>query len=251
MNIKADVDGSADGGQNDSSQNEDFGVKLEENGDPVQPIQALRLDCNEEEEEDEYDESLLFDDEGETDDISQAEDVEFKFEEAAMIEMVDEKDSEIGEVDFVTENEEDFEETEGDIASKPPALNLGLMNGEFDDEDGYTFIKLEDTKVNVLSEEKVERKTGKDDGKRHQRVHYEEDSEEEDCDPDLNSSNGSKPSKDDGKRHQRVHYEEDSEEEDDTSRDPDYNVEEEEGFTIRRKRVKTYFLEMFQKSFDI
>ena len=116
------------------------------------------------------------------------------------------------------------------------------MDPEFDDEDGYTFIKLDDTKDNVQDdEEKVKEKTGGAD-KRYQRIHYEEDTEEEDdtsVDKDTNTNKKTQRQKDTSadKRHQRVHYEEDSEEEDDTSRDPDYNVEEEEGFNIRRKRV--------------
>ena len=243
MNIKADVDGCPGAGsQNESNwgQNEDFGVKLE---DAVQPIQALRLDCNEDDEDDEYDESLLFDDETEIEDIGQAENEEFRFEEEAMVEMVNEKEDEIDEEDSVGENEEDYEESEGRsnaIAIKMPFKEGNFMNAEFDDEDGYTFIKLEGTKDNVQDEENV--KGGADDGKRHQGIHYEEDSEEEDDtsdDKDKKTKKKTQRQKDTSadKRHQRVHYEEDSEEEDDTSRDPDYNVEEEEGFNIRRKRV--------------
>ena len=46
VNIKADVE--------EGDQDEDFGVKLEEEEeDNVQPIQEIRLDCREEEEEEE------------------------------------------------------------------------------------------------------------------------------------------------------------------------------------------------------
>ena len=196
VNIKADLD--------NIGQNEDFGVKMEE-GDDAQPIPDLRLDCNGEEEEDGYDEGLLFDEGDAEEDVG-----ELKFEEA-LIEMIGDKDAEIGEDNLGGDNEDDYEETEGSNAiaielETPASLNVGLIDNEFDNEDGFTLIKVEDTKDGVLDDHE-----GKEILK-----------------------NGTE----DGKRHQRVHYEEDSEEEDDTSRDPDYNVEEEEGFTVRRKRVR-------------
>ena len=186
VNIKADVE--------EGEQDEDFGVKLEEEEeDNVQPIQEIRLDCKEEEEEevvgeegDGVEESLLFDADGTED--NQEETLEFEFDES-MIELIDKKD-----------NDDDEEEDVDSSFPNPLAL-----------EGSHLFT---DEPEEIQSEDSLglsSRGSSADEG---------------------HKSNGV-----DGKRHQRVDYEEDSEEEDDTSRDPDYNVNEEEGFSLRRKRV--------------
>ena len=185
VNIKADVE--------EGDQDEDFGVKLEEEEeDNVQPIQEIRLDCREEEEEvvgeegDGDEESLLFDADGTED--NQEETLEFEFDES-MIELINKKD-----------NDDDEDEDVDSSFPNPLALEGSHL---FTDEPEE--IQSEDS-LSLSS-----KGSSPDEG---------------------HKSNGV-----DGKRHQRVDYEEDSEEEDDTSRDPDYNVNEEEGFSLRRKRV--------------
>ena len=188
VNIKADVE--------EGDQDEDFGVKLEEEEeDNVQPIQEIRLDCKEEEEEvvgeegDGDEESLLFDADGTED--NQEETLEFEFDES-MIEMIDKKD-----------NDDDEDDEEDDVDSSFP--NPLALEGSHLFSDEPEEIQSEDS-LSLSS-----KGSSPDEG---------------------HKSNGVE-----GKRHQRVDYEEDSEEEDDTSRDPDYNVNEEEGFSLRRKRV--------------
>ena len=186
VNIKADVE--------EGDQEEDFGVKLEEEEeDNVQPIQEIRLDCKEEEEEvvgeegDGVEESLLFDADGTED--NQEETLEFEFDES-MIELIDKKD-----------NDDDEEEDDVD-SSFPNPLAL---------EGSHLFT---DEPEEIQSEDSLSLSS-----------------------KDSSADEGHKSNGVEGKRHQRVDYEEDSEEEDDTSRDPDYNVNEEEGFSLRRKRV--------------
>ena len=187
VNIKADVE--------EGDQEEDFGVKLEEEEeDNVQPIQEIRLDCKEEEEEvvgeegDGDEESLLFDADGTEDNHEGT--LEFEFDES-MIELIDKKD-----------NDDDEEEDDVDSSFPNP---LALEGSHLFTDDEPEEIQSEDS-LSLSS-----KGSSADEG---------------------HKSNGVE-----GKRHQRVDYEEDSEEEDDTSRDPDYNVNEEEGFSLRRKRV--------------